>query len=114
MKFYLDEDLSQKIAERLRTRGIDTISAHEVMAEGFSDFQQLEIATKQKRCLVTRNRNDFIVLTLNAYHTQQAHYGVLIVPYSYPGDQFGRIAKALSQYATMHPLGVPAYTVDFL
>jgi len=114
MKFYLDEDLSQKIAERLRTRGIDAISAHETKSEGFSDAQQLEVATRQKRCLVTRNRNDFIALTLNAFHTHQSHYGVLIVPYSYPGDQFGRIAKALGVYATMHPQGLPAYTVDFL
>ncbi len=114
MKFYLDEDLSQKIAERLRARGIDAVSAHEAKAEGFSDAQQFEMATKQRRCLVTRNRNDFIALTLNAYHTQQSHYGVLIVPYSYPGDQFGRIAKALGEYATTHPLGLPTYTVDFL
>ena len=114
MKFYLDEDLSQKIAERLRAQDIDAISAHEIMAEGFSDSQQLEIATKQKRCIVTRNRNDFILLTLNAYHTQQHHYGILIVPYSYPGDQFGRMTKALRQYAATHPQGLPAYTVDFL
>ncbi len=44
MKFYLDEDLSQKVVERLRGRGIDAVSAHEVRAEGLSDFQQLEIA----------------------------------------------------------------------
>ena len=114
MKFYLDEDLSQKIAQRLRTRGIDAVSAHEVQAEGWSDMQQLETASRQRRCVVTRNRNDFIVLTVQAYHTQQAHHGVLIVPYSIPGDQFSRIVKALADYAEQHPQGLPPYTVDFL
>jgi len=114
MKFYLDEDLSQKIAERLRARGIDAVSAHEVQAEGLSDIQQLEIARQQKRCLVTRNRNDFIALTLQAYHTQQLHHGVLIVPYSIPGDQFSRVAKALVDYAAAHPHGLESYTIDFL
>ena len=114
MKFYLDEDLSQKIAERLRARSVDAVSAHEVKAEGLSDAQQLEMATRQKRCVVTRNRNDFIALTLHAFHTQQPHHGVLIVPYSYPGDQFTRVAKALIDYAALHPQGLPAYTVDFL
>lgn len=114
MKFYLDEDLSQKIAERLRAQGIDAVGAHEAQAEGFSDAQQLEIASRQKRCLVTRNRNDFITLTLHAYHTQQPHHGVLIVPYSFPGDQFTRLTKALADYATTHLQGLPPYTIEFL
>ena len=114
MKFYLEEDLSQKIAERLRVRGSDAVSAHEVQAEGLSDIQQLEIASRQKWCVVTRNRNDFIALTLQAYHTQQLHYGVLIVPYSIPGDQFNRLAKALADYAALHPQGLAPYIVDFL
>jgi len=46
MKFYLDEDLSQKIAERLRAQGIDAVSTHEAQAEGFSDAQQLEKASR--------------------------------------------------------------------
>ncbi len=114
MKFYLDEDLSQKIAERLRGRGVEAVSAHEVQAEGLSDLQQLEIASQQKRCMVTRNRNDFIALTLQAYHSQQPHHGVFIVQYSIPGDQFSRGAKALLDYAALRPQGLPPYTVDFL
>jgi predicted nuclease of predicted toxin-antitoxin system len=82
MKLYLDEDLSQKIAERLRARGINAVNVHKVQAEGWSDMQQLEIASRQKRRLVTRNRNDFIALTVQAYHKgkQEAHHGVLILP----------------------------------
>ncbi|WP_447969755.1 DUF5615 family PIN-like protein [Nitrospira sp. M1] len=114
MKFYLDEDLSQKIAERLRAKGVNAVSAHEVKAEGLSDAQQLMRANEEQRCVVTRNRNDFISLTLQAFHTQKPHHGVLIVPYTFPGDQFGMLAKALANYATKHPQGLPPYTVDFL
>ena len=114
LKYYLDEDLSQKIAEILRSRGVDVVSVHEVGTEEFSDRSQLEQAAKAHRCLVTRNRDDFIQLTLQFFQEQLPHYGVLIVPYSFPGDRFSMIARALAKYAARHPDGLPAYTIDFL
>ena len=114
MKFYLDEDLSPKIARLLRDRGVDASSAHETGAGGRSDFEQLEAAGAEGRCLVTRNRNDFIRLTLQFYAEGRAHRGVLIVPSSLPNDRFGAIARALRQYAIDRVEGLPSYTVDFL
>jgi hypothetical protein len=112
--FYLDEDLSPKIALILRKNGIDAVSAHEVGMVAASDREQLEFAAREKRCLITRNRNDFIRLTQQFLNDQRPHWGVLIVPYSLPGDQFARIARGIEIYAAQHPSGLDPYQVDFL
>ena len=81
---------------------------------GASDLQQLEFAAREKRCLVTRNRDDFIKLTLQFFNDHRPHYGVLIVPYTIPGDQFARIARILKAFASRHLSGLEPYSVDFL
>jgi hypothetical protein len=113
MKFYLDEDLSPKIAEILRRNGIDALSAHEAGMCEASDQRQLDFATVDKRCLVTRNRDDFIRLTVRFFNDQRPHYGVLIVPYSLPGDQFSRIARLIKKFSSHHPKGLAPYSIAF-
>lgn len=114
IKYYLDEDLSPVIAEMLRKDKIDAVCVHEAGMIQASDLEQLEFAASRKRCLVTRNRNDFIRLTVQFFNEHRPHYGVLIIPYSYPGDNFRAIAKALITYAKAHKDGLSAYHVDFL
>jgi len=114
IKFYLDEDLSPVIAELLRKDGVDASCAHEADMLQASDRQQLEYAASQKRCMVTRNRNDFIRLTVQFFNEHRPHHGLLIIPYSYPGDRFRVIATALKAYARKHAAGPAPYLVDFL
>ena len=114
MKYYLDEDLSPKIAVLLRRRGVDCVSAHEVGMLQASDLEQLQFATREKRCLVTRNRDDFIRLTVRFFNDHLPHSGLLIVPDTLPGDRFSAIANALGRHAQLHPEGMHPYTVGFL
>ncbi|MFY9268467.1 MAG: DUF5615 family PIN-like protein [Candidatus Manganitrophaceae bacterium] len=114
MKYYLDEDLSPKIAEILRKRGVNTISAHDIGMLQVSDREQLEYAAGEGRCLVTRNRDDFIALTVQFFNEHRRHFGLLIIPYSFPGDRFSIIAKAITKHASNHPGEMESYEVNFL
>ena len=114
MKYYLDEDLSPKISALVIQQGIDCISTHDIGMIQATDLEQLIFAGKKKRCMVTRNRNDFIRLTIQFFNDQLAHHGVLIIPHTFPGDKFTQIARALVQYAKRHPDGMQPYTIDFL
>jgi uncharacterized protein with PIN domain len=114
MKFYLDEDISPRVAEILKKAGVDAVSAHQISMCGASDFEQLECAASEGRCMVTRNRNDFIRLSVLFFNEHRRHHGVLIVPHSIPGDQFGLLAELMQKYSSTHPDPLPEYTVDFI
>jgi hypothetical protein len=114
MKFYLDEDLSPKIAEILRRSGMDALSAHGAGMCEASDRKQLEFAATEKRCLVTKNRDDFIRLTVQFFNDQRPHWGVLIIPYTLPGDQFSRIASLIKKFSSRHQKGLAPYSISFL
>lgn len=113
MRFYLDEDLSNRIAEIARSRGMDILSSHECGRDGSSDEEQLWLAAQEGRCLVTRNRSDFIKLTVQFFERNWPHCGVLIISPSLPGDDFRGTVEALIRYAAEHPEGLPNYTIDF-
>jgi hypothetical protein len=114
MKFYLDENMSPKMADIARRLGIDAVSAHDVNMTGTTDEEQLDFAARQGRRLVTFNRDDFIELSRMYLDAGRAHSGVIIVPYTFRGDEFKQTAKALVAFASHNPKGLPPYTVAFL
>ena len=65
-------------------------------------------------CLVTRNRNDFIRLTIRFFNEHRPHSGVLIIPHTLPGDKFPFIAKAIVKYDLKHSEDIKSYGIDFL
>ena len=114
MKVCLDEDISPEVAAILRSMGVNATSVHEGGRQGFSDREQLELASAGKRCLVTRNRNDFILLTQEFFAKGLPHAGVLIVPWTVPPDDFRLVAKRIAQYAKRAGNSPTEYLFDFV
>ena len=114
MKFYIDEDISPKVAEILRKRGVDGVSGHEIGMAGASDEDQLAEAVSRKCAIVTRNRDDFITLTIQAFEDRSPHYGLVIVSHSISGSDFRAMAALLEKCAKKNPDGMGAYTVEFI
>lgn len=114
MKYYLDEDISPKIADILTGYQIDTKSSHEVVMNQSIDIEQLELAASQGQCFVTRNRNDFIMLMVQFFNQNRTHHGVFIIPHTISGDKFSIIASVLKKYAIKYPSGMEPYTIGFL
>ncbi|MGB5817510.1 MAG: DUF5615 family PIN-like protein [Thermoanaerobaculia bacterium] len=116
MRFLLDENLSPTVAEVARGLGLDVVSVHDIGRRGLADHEQLEFAATERRVLVTRNRDDFIRLTVAFYQVGQPHCGVLIVPFSIPNHRPERIAHALGEWAGRRPADTAPspYFIDIL
>ncbi|HSL85071.1 MAG TPA: DUF5615 family PIN-like protein [Thermoanaerobaculia bacterium] len=113
MRFLLDEDLSPVAAETARGLGLDAVSVHEIGRRGYGDREQLDFAATENRIFITRNRDDFILLTVEAFRTGAPHAGVLVVPRSLPNHHPERIAHALRRWRDEHP-DPGTHFLDFL
>lgn len=114
MIFLIDENLNTGIAEVLKSTGIDAIHVNTLGLAGASDREVLDEAARQKRCLVTRNRNDFLELTKHFFSEGRPHYGVLIVSKSYRLKDYARIAHAVAWMVHNNPHAFQQYAFLFL
>ncbi len=114
MKLYLDEDISPKICVILRKKGMDAVSAHETGMLEASDEEQLSFAAAEGRVMVTRNRDDFITLTVQYFDDLKPHKGLIIVAHTIPGSEFSKLASLLTKFAKENPKGLESYTIEFL
>lgn len=114
MRFYLDEDLSPRIAVALHRRGIDATSAHEVSGVHRSDREQLAFAAGEGRCLVTGNVRHFVQIGRQAINEGRPHAGIVLCPARVHRGDIGRTAAALAEIAKRYPGGLGAYDVLYL
>jgi predicted nuclease of predicted toxin-antitoxin system len=115
LKFFLDEDLPPKIAEVERNLGLDVVSVHEIGRRGYQDDGQLRFAAKEKRVLATRNRNDFLLLSIEFHRAGEPYPGVLIAGRNLPNDRPERVAHALKRWVETHANVSESFgAVDFL
>lgn len=114
MKFYLDEDLSPRISEALRRKGLDAVSAHEVGNIQLSDLEQLTYAGRKGRCLVTRNARHFLVLAQDAIRRQEPHAGILLCSPRFTGAEIRAIVDQISRVVKRYPKGLGPYDIFYL
>ncbi len=75
IKFHLDENVSNAIANGLRKRGIDVTTSPEEGLIGASDTQQLAYALEEKRVIFTFD-DDFLSLAATGIE----HWGIIYTP----------------------------------
>lgn len=78
-RFYLDEDVPSKAAVVGRGLGLDVVAAVEVGPLPRHDHEHLDIAARDRRMVVTNNRDDFVDLTHTALAVGKPHAGVLVL-----------------------------------
>lgn len=89
IKFHLDENVSNAVAEGLRRRGISVTTTPEENLIGASDEEQLAFALSQERVMFTQD-DDFLRL----HQSNTAHAGIT---YCHQGSRsIGEIVKTLA------------------
>lgn len=81
MRLLLDENLSSgRIGERLRESGNDVLAiAGSRGFEGLPDLRVLELASRERRVLVTRNGRDFVPLLREWAEASREHAGAILI-----------------------------------
>lgn len=77
IRLYLDEDVNVLVADLLKARGFDVITARDAETLHSSDADQLAYAISQRRTLLTHNRVDFETLAQAYFSSDQMHYGII-------------------------------------
>ena len=75
IRLYLDENLSPRISEQLRLRGIDAVSVRDMGTLGDSDESHLQRATRLGRVLVTSDV-DFLSLAADRADHKGIVFGI--------------------------------------
>jgi hypothetical protein len=107
VKLLLDEQISGKVAERLRDRGHDvTAATDDPSLRGLRDPDLFEVAQQQDRAVVTYNWVDFEPIIREYASENREHYGLVIVhPTRFPSWEFARLTAAVENLLDGPDLG---------
>lgn len=97
IELYLDEDVDVLIAHLLRAYGYSAITTVQADHLGASDAEQLEYAARQKRTLLTHNREDFEILFHEYLGKSRPHAGIIIAVRRSPYEIARRLLAILDQ-----------------
>lgn len=97
-RFYLDEDVPHRAAEVGSALGMDVVAARDAQPSlPQDDAVHLAAAARDRRIMVTYNRNDFLAATRDAFASGGPHAGLLILTRRLPRDP-ARVAHALERW----------------
>lgn len=107
MKLLLDEQISGKVADRLRDLRHDVVAVtNETSLRGLSDPDVFEVAQAQGRAVATYNRGDFEAIVREYAEAGREHHGLIIIhPLRFPSQGFARLASAFDSLADAAPGG---------
>ncbi|ABA24190.1 conserved hypothetical protein [Trichormus variabilis ATCC 29413] len=89
--------MDHRFVGALRARGVDVTTAGELNTTGFSDEEQLIIATQQRRVFYTFNIGDFCQLHSIYTTEKRTHSGIIISSQDYSiGEQMRRVLKLIA------------------
>ena len=108
MRLLLDEQISGRVAERLRDRGHDvTAATDDASLRGLSDPDIFEVAQQQGRAFVTYNRADFEPIIREYAQMNREHHGLVIVhPFRFPSRELSRLSLAIENLLNRPDLGM--------
>lgn len=109
MKLLLDEQLSPRIAQVLRERGLDAVAVGERDdLPQASDREIMEAAAREQRAVVTNNVKDFRPIAAERLTTGRGHAGLILLPArrSRSRHATGLLADAIEAVARSHPDGI--------
>lgn len=107
VKLLLDEQISGKVAERLRGKGHDAIATTDEPAlRGLSDPDLFEAAQREGRAVATYNRDDFEAIVRRYAELGREHHGLIVIhPGRVPGSDFTSLVTALATLIEAPPDG---------
>ena len=104
MRVFLDEQISPAVSSRLRERGFDVVSPHDLGTCGLSDVHQFAWAASNGRAIVTYNIPDFRPIADQYLARGQDHFGLILVSErSIPQRDLGGLLRALAAVLAGRP-----------
>lgn len=110
---YLDEDVDPLLAQVLRDRGIDCVSAKEARNLGRSDRDQLTFATNQGRAILTLNVRDFVRLATESASSGRHHTGIIVSDHLPFRELLRRVVVLLQRHAQTDLTDMLLWLQDF-
>ena len=99
VKLFLDEDMHSVLGSALRKRGFDAVHAQELGRKGKSDAEQLAYSVEKKRCLISFNVKDFVLLHNEYVQTGREHWGIIVSKQLPVGETMRNILKILQRFS---------------